>query len=105
MAIRNYTVGTTPTAYFTSTGDMVVTPLYLHNVTNTTVTANLFLVDNRTGNAVASSINQIYGNLQIAAGDTYVVDTEKVILSNGDFIAASCSTTNALTMTISFTGV
>ena len=105
MAIRNYTVGTSTTTYFTSNGDTVVTPMYLHNTSNSTVTANIFLVDNRTGSAVAGTGNQIYGNLQIAAHDTFVIDTEKMILGNNDFIAANCSAPNSLSLTISFTGV
>jgi len=105
MAIRNYTVTTTTTTFYQSSGETVVTPVYLYNNTASTVVANVFLVDNHLGTGVASPSTQIYGNLQIAGYDTFVVDREKMILDNNDFIAANCSTANAVTLTVSYSSV
>lgn len=106
MAIKNYTITSSAAAtYYTSSGETVVTPIYLYNRTSLPVTANLFLVDNTGGTGVANVSSQIYGNLQIAAYDTYVIDKEKLILAANDFIAANASTANAVTLTISYSSI
>lgn len=105
MAIKNYTVSTSTTTHYTSSGETVVTPIYLYNRSASTVTANLFLVDNSSGTGTATESTQIYGNLQIAAYDTFVVDREKMILANNDFIAANASAANAITLTVSYSSI
>lgn len=105
MAIRNYTVSTSTTTYYTSSGETVVTPIYLYNHSVSTVSVNLFLVDNHTGTGTANEQSQIYGSLQLAAGDTYVIDKEKLILANNDFIAANASAANAVTLTVSYSSI
>ena len=44
-------------------------------------------------------------DLSIAAADTYVMDTEKLILSNNDTIQASASTGSVIQATVSYIGV
>lgn len=105
MAIKNNTLSTSVTTFYTSSGETVVTPIYLYNRSGNTVTVNLFLVDNSSGSGVASPSSQIYGSLQIAAGDTYVIDKEKLILANNDFIAASADADSAVTLTISYSSI
>lgn len=105
MAIRNYTVSTSTTTYYTSSGETVVTPIYLYNHSASDVTVDLFLVDNSSGSGTATAASQIYGSLQIAAYDTYVIDKEKLILATNDFIAARASAANAVTLTISYSSI
>jgi hypothetical protein len=56
------------------------------------------------GGTVANS-TQIYKNVQIASGDTFVVDMEKLVLANGDTIQATASTDNVITATVSYVGI
>lgn len=113
MAIKNTTLTTTADTVFTCpAGEVVVTPIYICNHSGATITANLYLVDNSGGVGVADDTTIIYKNLQITDGDTYVIDREKIILSNngtGDFIAANVGghvNANAnVTMTISYSSI
>jgi hypothetical protein len=43
--------------------------------------------------------------VQIAAGDTYVVDFEKLVLGNGDSLQANATATTSITSTVSYIGV
>lgn len=113
MAIKNFTLTTSTQTVFTapSGGDCVVTPIYICNYSNSTVYANVFLVNNAGGTGVANLSSIIYSNVSITSGDTYVIDREKIILSNngtGDFIAANVSGANAnanVSMTISYSSI
>lgn len=114
MAIKNITLTTTASTVFTapSGGDCVVTPIYICNYSGNTIVANIFLVNNAGGVGAANVSSMIYQNLSITNGDTYVIDREKLILSNngtGDFIAANVgghANANAnVTMTISYSSI
>jgi hypothetical protein len=87
--------------YGTSTQQKAVTALYLCNVLGTTVAANVYLVP--AGSTVADCL--IYSNVQIAATDTHISDTERIILGAGDSIWANCSTNNGIVMTVSTAAV
>jgi len=88
-------------AYGTSTSTKAITALYLCNVTGTTQTANVFLVP-----AGANPQNcRIYSNISIAGFDSYIADTERIILETGDSIWANCSATSAIVMTLSTAAV
>lgn len=103
MAISN-TVLTTTTAnvlYGTSTNSYAVTTLYIHNSSAGTAYANLHLV--QSGGAVGNA--KIYGSKSIAAGDTLIMDMEKLILAQGDAIHANCYPTSVGLMTISYVGI
>jgi hypothetical protein len=86
--------------YGTSTVTKGVTAMYLCNTTGSSVTANVYLVP-AGGTAAACPI---YSNLTIAANDTHVSDTERIVLDNGDSIWANCSVNGAVVFTISSTG-
>jgi hypothetical protein len=45
----------------------------------------------------------IYREIQLAAADTYVVDMEKLVLSNGDYIRANAGAT--VSATVSYVGI
>jgi spore coat protein U-like protein len=53
----------------------------------------------------ANVLNKIYSNVTITAGDTLVVETEKIIFSSGDTLQANASANSAINATVSFTGV
>ena len=88
MAITNFQVGTgTGTAAFTAAADVAVTVIYITNKSATDGNVDVYVVPS------AGSVSEnfkIYNNLTIRARDTYIIDSEKLILSTGDkiFIAA-----------------
>ena len=86
--ITNFSVGTsTTTAAFTATGDVAVTVMYICNSSATDGDVDVYLVPN---GATVGAQHLIYKNLIIRSNDTYIIDSEKLILGNGDriFIAA-----------------
>ena len=102
MSIAQQTVGSTATTLYTSVGSSAITALYLMNDDTSTVTVQVHVVTN--GNT-ASSSNKIIKNLDIAAGDTYIADTERLIFDNGDTLQAVANTGSVLHATISYIGV
>ena len=88
MAITNFQVGTgTGTEAFAASADTAVTAMYITNKSSTAGNVDIYVVPS--GDTVGENY-KIYNNLAVPAEDTYVVDTEKLILETGDkiFIAA-----------------
>ena len=86
--ITNFPVGTsTATAAYTAAGDVAVTVIYICNTSATDGDVDVYLVPN--GQSVGSQ-HLIYKNLIIRSNDTYIIDSEKLILASGDkiYIAA-----------------
>jgi hypothetical protein len=74
--------------------------------TGSTATFNLYLVPAVwSGLATANANVQIYNSIQLAAGDTYVLDWEKLVLGSGDQIRANASANVTITATISYVGI
>ena len=84
MAITNFQVtANTSTAAFTASADTAVTVIYVTNKSASDGNVNIYVVPS------ADSVSEnfkIYNNLLIPAQDTYIVDTEKLILESGDKI-------------------
>jgi hypothetical protein len=84
----------------------VITTIYLCNTGANVATANVYLVP-ASGNIISDANgNLIFTNLSIAAGDTYIVDSERIVLDTGDSIFANISsgTPGAVVMTVSSVG-
>jgi hypothetical protein len=102
MAITNFQVGTgTGTAAYTAAADVAVTVIYITNKSATDGNVDVYVVPS------AGSVSEnykIYNNLLIKAQDTYIIDSEKLILTTGDkiYIAApdSAAQFNATISTI-----
>jgi hypothetical protein len=103
MAISNYVLGATPANIYTSSGDTVVSVMYFVNNDSTTRRISLWALPN--GATVANVNYQVYNGIQIASGDTYIVDMEKLVLASGDHLAANCDTGSVVTATISYVGI
>jgi len=101
MAIISTTLDTTATTIYQSTGESVVTTLYFCNTSLATLTFNMYLVP---AAGIADISNIVYYNVQIAPSDTYVVDTEKIMLGAGDKIQANTSIAGQIVSTISYMG-
>jgi len=110
MAIANATIddtvpGTTETILYTAAADVGITVIYLCNTDTITRTVDIHVKP--AGEALALE-NQIYSAISIPAGDTFVIDTEKLILENTDEITAvvgEADTTTAVVATISTIGI
>ena len=90
---------------YSSTGNTAITTMYLCNATNVPVTLNIFAVVAGPNIAASPTNNILYSNLQISGNDTYVIDTERLLLSQDDSIRANSSLANAIVATISFTSI
>jgi V8-like Glu-specific endopeptidase len=88
MAITNFQVGTgTGSAAFTASASTAITAMYITNKSSSDGNVNIYVVPS--GETVSENF-KIYNNILIPAEDTYVIDSEKLILENGDkiYIAA-----------------
>lgn len=102
MAIAQQTVGTSATTIYTSTNESAVVSVYFMNNDASAVTLQIHVVQD---GDTAADTNKIVKDLSISAADTYVMDTEKLILSNNDTIQASASTGSVIQATVSYIGV
>jgi hypothetical protein len=75
------------TAVFTATADTAVTTIHLCNISSAAdATLNVYLLPSDGSTTVPTENNKIYNQLTVQATDTYIIDTEKLILANGDKI-------------------
>ena len=77
--------------------------MHFCNYSNNNATANVWVVPS--GTATANSVCMIYSNVTITNFNTMVIDTEKLILSNGDAIWANCSANLSVGATVSYIGI
>jgi len=102
MAITNFQISTgTGTEAFAASADTAVTAMYITNKSSSDGNVDIYVVPS--GDTVNENF-KIYNNLLIPAQDTYVIDSEKLILESGDkiYIAApdSAAQFNATISTI-----
>ncbi len=91
---------------FTATADTAVTTIHLCNISTTDATVNIYLLPSDGSTTAPSSINKLYNALTIKTTDSYIIDTEKLILSNGDKIFIEIpDSTGQLVATISTIGL
>ena len=102
MAITNANILATATTVYTSTGNTVISTLHLCNQSGGAALVSLNIVPSG-GSAAAN--NLVYANLSISALDTYVIETERFILGNGDFISCTANVANAVIATTTYTGI
>lgn len=102
MSIINTSLTTSPSNIFVSSGNTVISAMYFCNYSASTITFNLYAIP--TGSTF-STTNIIYQAVQIAAGDTYVIDWEKLALGNGDMLQANASSNTSISSTISYLGI
>jgi hypothetical protein len=99
MAVSNTVLTTSPSAVYTSSGNTVVTLLYFCNTSGGTRTVNVYVVPS---GGSATSSTQIYKNVSITASDTLIIDSEKIILENGDKIFADADSNTSVTTTVGY---
>jgi hypothetical protein len=100
MSLINTNVTSTIANVYASSGNTVISVAYFCNVNPSTITFNLYAVPS---GGSGTTTTQIYKDVQIATGDTFVVDMEKLVLGNGDMLKANASSN--ITATISYVGI
>ena len=73
-------------AVYTASADTAVTTIHICNITSSDATINIYLLPNDASTTTPTENNKLYNSLNIPATDTYIIDTEKMILTNGDKI-------------------
>jgi hypothetical protein len=102
MAIQNTALTGTAANIFAPTSNSVVITAYFCNYDTATHTVNVYAVP--TGGSAGHG-TQILANLSIAAGDTYIMSNERLVLGNGDALVANANASSAITATVVYTGV
>lgn len=102
MSITQETVTTSGATLYTSSGASAITAVFFMNNHTGVVVLNIHVV--KSGETAAAS-NKIIKNLSLPADDSYVIDTEKLILDNGDFLYATADVDSVVYSTISHIGV
>lgn len=90
---------TSETDVYTSVGESGITTLMICNHhASTDAIVNVYVVPSAD---TAGTANQILKNLTIVASDTFVMDMEKLILSDGDTIIVQSNSANVVNTVIS----
>ena len=108
MAIKQDLITTTTPAIFTATESTAVTSIHLCNTDSGATSFNLYVVPNDGSTTSPSSQHLLYNSVTISAQDTYIIDTEKLILENGDMLfvrAAGSGSNNKIAVTVSTIGL
>lgn len=95
--INNSNIGKSNTIIYTATKQTAITTMILCNTGSSPDTITLYIV--KSGDT-PSNTNTILSNLQLIANDTFVCDTERIILDAGDSIRA-VSTVGTTQITVS----
>ena len=102
MALNNTTLQSSATPIYTSNGETCVVSAFFCNYSGAQVTISVWAVPDGES---ASNSTIILKNLNINAEDTYIFNTERMILGDGDQLMASCNTSASVTATVSSTSV
>ena len=90
MSIEQQTITTAGSTLYTSSGGSAITAM--------------FFMNNHSG-AVTIQLHVVKSGGSIAAADTYIIDTEKLLLDNGDTIQATADVDSVVNVTTSYIGV
>lgn len=84
---------------FESSGQSVVTSMYFCNTSGGNATIDIYVVND--SSIVASAENQLYKNLPVGSGNTYVMSVDRLMLDDLNQIRVAANVGNAITATIS----
>jgi hypothetical protein len=104
MSIQSTALGTTVGNIYVANGanGNVVSVAYFCNRSGSATSFTLHLIPS---GGTAGPNTTVYSNKTITAGDTYILELEKIILSAGDMLQASANTGNAVVATVSTIGI
>jgi hypothetical protein len=98
MTIRNTQIATIPTQVFLADGQQAITTMIFCNITTQTNLLSVYAVPFGSN---ADITTQIIQDVEIPAAETFVMDTERLILEDNDSIFALSLFNNGITATIS----
>ena len=99
MAIdQSGAIGTSATTVYTSSGQTAITAMFFMNDNASARTLTIHVVQNGSS---AGTTNTIVKNISIDGADSYVINTEKLVLSDGDTIQCVASVASSIIPTIS----
>ena len=101
MALLNRQLSTSPgSALLTAASETAITVVMLCNTSVSTDTyVNIYAVPSG-GNAALGTM--IMNQIPIPAGETFVLDTERLILGTNDSLYATANNTSTITATVSY---
>lgn len=100
MAIARATAPlTTPSAVYTSSGTTAITAMYLCNYSGSAVNVSVYIVPDA---GTADNTNIIYQDIAIQAGDTFVIDSERLILDNNETVQAAADAGSSVNVVTSY---
>lgn len=102
MALTNTAVLSLATDIYTSTGETCVVSAFFCNYSAAPVTISVYAVPD---GGVADNTTIILKDLDINATDTYILNTERMILDDGDRLVAVANEDSRVTATVSSTSV
>ena len=91
-------IGTGATTVYTSSGTTAITCMFFMNDNASARTLSVHVVQS---GGTASSTNQLVKNISIDPADSYVINLEKLVLSNGDTIQCLASVGSSIFPTVS----
>lgn len=97
MSITNTKINTAAQSIYTSVGEHAIVVAYFCNTSVAPVNFSVYAVAQ--GN-IASPDNLIYSNVSLTSNDTYVMDNEKLILSDGEGLWAVATEDDVIVVTI-----
>lgn len=86
---------------YTSSGNTVVSTMYFCNYGATAANLNIYMTS--AGSTFSTTANIAYREVQIAAADTFVIDREKLVFANGDYIRANSG--GSISATVNYVGI
>ena len=98
MTIRNTQIATIPTQVFLADGQQAITTMIFCNITTQTNLLSVYAVPFV---SIADITTQILQDVEIPPSETFVMDTERLILEDNDSIFALSLFNNGITATIS----
>jgi hypothetical protein len=98
MTIRNTQIATIPTQVFLADGQQAITTMIFCNITTQTNLLSVYAVPFGSN---ADVLTQIIRDVEIPPAETFVMDTERLILEDNDSIFALSLFNNGITATIS----
>lgn len=103
MSLQSSYLTTTTSSVYTSSGSTAAMTFYFANYsTNVNAAFSLWAVSS---GDTPSNINVLYSTVTVLPGDTYVADSERIFLDNGDELYAMATANSAISMTLTYTTV
>ena len=101
MALISTTLTLATANIYASTGNTVISTMYFCNYGASAANLNVWVTG--AGSTYSATANIVYREIQIAAADTYVIDREKLVMANGDYIRANAG--GSISATVNYVGI